>query len=290
MRRASPNMSNYDYDYDENQTLKRLVRSQPMNPKRISLKSMVIDGKWRYREDEHDELRLESIGIKNLVEICHEILIESSKPKEERRSKSKSPSSRPIEPFPLIKFDRYEKLSLQERRNLKQDRIFNLMTIVYQAAATDASISQLVRIWHEVEEHNRYPRKKKQECQPKISYKYAFEQLIRRPNDRIFQIALHASLIKKKHPIDLQKIRRELGFDRQEFDIESIRQSSRDFQDLINFLRERKRHITQSQLSIKAKSKHGLCANVSATKFRLGKSYKRFFCFRLIIVFSLSSH
>lgn len=164
----------------------------------------------------------------------------------------------------------------QERTTFKRAQLFNLMTIVYQAASTDASISQLVRIWREADEHVRDPPRKKKpvESQPRISYKHAFEQLIRQPTDQIFHIALHASLIQTKYPIDLRRLGKELGVDRDRFDMESIRQSSKAFRDLIQLLREKRKQekqINQKRLKFQPKKKQGLHANVSGTKSRLSQ-------------------
>ncbi len=56
LSRQSPTMQNDQWDDDyNNRTIRKLVTDQPLNPSRsrspsnISLKSMVIDGQWKYQ-------------------------------------------------------------------------------------------------------------------------------------------------------------------------------------------------------------------------------------------------
>lgn len=104
-------------DEEENQTIKRFVRSQPMNPSRsgspstVSLKSMLIDGQWKYRKQDNDDLRLEAVGIRNLVEIAHEIMRETANPSNRKQEKRPQSPAVAAHAFPLLKLDQYEKIT-----------------------------------------------------------------------------------------------------------------------------------------------------------------------------------
>lgn len=275
-----------DDDHDNNRTLRKLMKNQPLNPSRsrssstVSLKSMLIEGQWKYRGHDEDKLRFKSIGIENLVSICHDIMsqtYESINRKHEKRKKS--PFTSQSSAFPIVKLDVYKKITSTERSALQRAHVFNLMTIVYDAAITNASISQLIRIWREASEHVLKPRRLKQsESQPLISYEQAFKHLIRTPNDQLLQIALHASLINKRNRINLPRLGEKLGINRDEFDMNSIRDSTKAFRYLIKYLREHKleqirqeKHINKKQLPCKPKKKQGLYANISGARFHLSK-------------------
>jgi hypothetical protein len=285
LSRQSPTMQNDQWDDDyNNRTIRKLVTDQPLNPSRsrspsnISLKSMVIDGQWKYREHADDKLRFKSMGIENLVSICHDILnktFELINRKQEKRRKSPSIN----QSFPIVKLDEYKRLINTDRSSLRRTKIFELMTIIYEATLTNASISQLVRIWREASEHNlRLRLLKISESQPLISYHDAFKNLIRTPDNQLLQIGLHASLINPRNRVDLRRLGEKLGVKRSQFDMESIRDSTKAFQYLIKILREQRlqqiqelKHIDTKRFRFEPKQKRGLYANLSGTKFRLSK-------------------
>lgn len=264
-----------------NRAIRKLITDDPLNPSRprsssvVSLKSMVVDGGWKFREDDYDRRQLKSLGIANLVDICHEIMretYESTHRKEEIRAKSPSQT----DAFQIVKLNRFKRLTDSERNILRREKVLELMNIVSEAASTSASISHLVRIWREASKHRPL---KKSESQPLISYETAFEHLIRTPDDQILQIALHASLVSTHNERDLRRLGRKLGVGGDQFDMESIRKSNRAFRDLIQILRkqrkEKKRdqqHIDMTILPYERKKKRGLFANVSGTRSRLSKS------------------
>ena len=242
--------SRQDDEDDNNRTIRKLVSHQPMNPSRnyssstTSLKSMVIDGRWKYRvndgsdddNDEVDRLRLQSLGIENLVRVCHDIMrskTEISHRKDDRRAKSPVTSNG----LPVIRLDAYKKLTSADRSALNRAHLFDLMTIVFEAASTDVSMGQLVRIWREASEQARKPRplERSTESQPLISYVQAINQLIRTPNDHILQIAIHASLVTVRKRSDLLRLGNKLGIDKNEFDIRSIHSSFQAFQYMVQF-------------------------------------------------------
>ncbi|CAF1102310.1 unnamed protein product [Adineta ricciae] len=290
--RTSHQLSSRQDDEDNNnRTIRKLVSHQPMNPSRnytsstTSLKSMVIDGRWKYRandgsDDDNDEvnrLRLQSLGIEHLVRVCHDIMkskTEISHRKDDRRAKSPVTSNG----LPVIRLDAYKKLTSADRSALNRAHLFDLMTIVYEAVSTDVSMAQLVRIWREASEHVRNPRplERSTESQPLISYVQAINQLIRTPNDHILQIAVHASLVTLRKRSDLLRLGNKLGIDKNEFDIRSIHTSFQAFQYMVKFLREQKlrekeeqQFIDRKRLPYKRRKKQGLHANVTGTKFRL---------------------
>jgi hypothetical protein len=282
-RRLSPTQN--DEWNDDNRTVRKLVENQPLNPARFrsssntSLKSLIIDGQWKYRGHDDDHLRLKSMGIENLVGICHDIM----KTTYELTNRKQEKPRRPVltkDAWRIVKLDEYKKLTNADRVSLRRAHVFDLMTIVYEAASTSASISQLVRIWREASEHALHPRRSKSsEYRPLISYEKAFQHLIRTPDDQLLQIAVHASLISTRNRSDLQRLGEHLGIKRNQFDMDSIRDSTKAFQKFIKFLRERKlrekqeqRFIDINRLPYKPKKKKGLHVNVSGTKFRLSKS------------------
>jgi hypothetical protein len=271
---------NDDWDDNNNRTIKKLIADQPFNPPRTrspshtSLKSMVIEGQWSYRDEEDDRHRLKSIGVKHLVDICHDIMRETYESMNLKRSKTQLSKH---EPLTFLKIDKFKRLTDNERSNLRQAKVFHLMNIVYEAASSSASISQLVRIWHEATDHNlnrERHRSKKTESQPLISYEKAFQHLTRTPNDHLLQIVLQGSLARYSRS-DLRRLGDRLGIDRDQFDMGSIRNSANAFRDLIQILRgykKREKYIDIKKLPYEPKKKRGLYANVSGTRFPLGKS------------------
>ncbi|CAF4014313.1 unnamed protein product [Rotaria sp. Silwood2] len=276
-------------------TLEKLVGDQPLNPSQSRsrsssaaslnssqsrlrsssvalLKSMVIEGQWRYQGHDDDRLRLKAVGIENLVPICHDIMnitLELTHQKQERQRKSPSTNFR----WPIVKLDEFNQLTKTKKESLNRARLLNLMTIVYEAASTSASISQLVRIWREV---TNCPKVYQPQTQPLISYEQAFQHLIHKPDNQLLEIALHASLINTQSQSDLQRLGEKLGVKKNQFDMGSIRNSTKAFQSLIKFLRELKlkqkeelQNINIKKLPYKSKKKQGLYANVAGTRFRL---------------------
>jgi hypothetical protein len=279
MKPPTSRISNDEWNDNSNRTVRKLITDQPLNPPRtrspshVSLKSMVIEGQWNYREDEHDHRQLKSMGIAHLVNICHDIMRETFESMQRKRKKQFSTHE---STFPLIKLDKFKRLTDNERSSLRQAKVFHLMTIVSEAASSSASISQLVRIWHEITDHNlnrRHRSKKPSESQPLISYEKAFQHLIRTPNDHLLQIVLQGSLVNYNRS-DLRRLGDKLGIDRNQFDMGSIRNSTNAFRDLIQILREHKKqekYIDIKKLPYERKKKRGLYANVSGTRFPLGK-------------------
>ena len=277
-------------DDNDNRTSRRLITNQPVDPSRsVSLKSMVVDGGWKFREDDYDRRQLKSMGIANLVDICHEIMREtheSTRRKEEIRAKSPSRT----DAFQLVKLNRFKRLTDSERTILRREKVLELMNIVGEAASTSASISQLVRIWREASKHRP---SKNTEPRPMISYETAFEHLIRTPDDQILQIALHASLLSTHNERDLRRLGRKLGVGGDQFDMESIRKSNRAFRDLIQILRKKRKekkrdeqHVDTTVLPYERKEQRGLYANVSGTRSRLSKSSPFEFSIKIYTKFS----
>jgi hypothetical protein len=171
--------------------------------------------------------------IKVIFNICHDIMsktYEILKQKQENRRKSPSTS----ELWPIVKLDAYKKLTNTDRTALKRAKVLDLMTIVYEAASTSASISELVRIWREASEQSVRPRRvKSTHSRPSVSYEEAFRHLLRKSDNRLHQIAVHASLISTDSRSELQRLGEIIR--RNQFDIYSIRESSKGFQNLIKF-------------------------------------------------------
>ncbi|CAF4931938.1 unnamed protein product [Rotaria sp. Silwood1] len=284
---------------DENRTLRKLVVDQPLNPSKsrsrtlekfvadqplnpsqspsrspsvASLKSMVIEGQWKYRGHDDDRLRLKTMGIENLVTICHDVMnvtFQSTNQKEEKRRKFLSTNFR----WPIVQLDEFNKLTKTNKASLHRAHLLNLMTIVYEAASTSASISQLVRIWREISDHSK---SSQSQTQPLISYKQAFQHLIRKPDNRLLEIALHASLLSTHKRSDLQRLGETLGVERNEFDMDSIRDSTKAFRNLIKLLREKQlkqklelQNINTKILPFKPKTQQGIYVNVAGTRFPL---------------------
>ena len=285
MSPISTRVSRYSADkqtYESNDYSRRLRKAidhRPVNssrsqsPGNASLKSMIIKGDWEYQEREDDPLRLKTMGIENLVHICHDIMKmtwETAVQKQEERKKSPSTHY----PWPIIKPDRLEKAVMIDRNSLRRARLLNIITIMYEAASTSTSISQLVRIWREASQHSKQPL-----FQSIISYEKAFQHLIRKPDDQLLEIALHVSLVSSHGSQTLQQLGKKLGITKDQFDMTSIRDSTKGLQNLIKILRERRlkqkqeqRYIDTSKLPYAAKKKQGLRANVSGTNFHIGKS------------------
>ncbi|CAF3166581.1 unnamed protein product [Rotaria socialis] len=247
-------------------------RSRSRSSSINSLRSIVIEGQWKYQRHDDDRLRLKSIGIENLVAICYEIMNVTLETTHRKQKKTKKLSSTNF-PWPIVELDEYKTLSNNDKISLRRAGLLNLVTIVYEAAWTSASISQLVRIWREA---SRSSKSTKTKIQPLMSYEHAFEHLIHQPDDKLLEIALHASLISSHSLSDLKRLGEQLGIRTHQFDMGSIQDSTKQFQNLIKFLREQKleerrkqQFIDKNILPYEPKRKQGLYANVLGTKFDL---------------------
>jgi hypothetical protein len=266
-----------------NQTLRRLLADQPFQSSlprmlsNISLHEIIIEGEWKFRRNENDHLQFKSMGVENLVYICHDIMNKTREIIKLNQQKRETSSSN-CELWTLVKLDTFKTLTDADRAHLNRAHILDLMTIVFEAASTSASMSQLIRIWREASEHMNH-RHRFSTCyqQPKISYETAFRHLIHTPDNQLLQIALHASLISGHSRMDLQQLGERLGVKRDHFDMGSLKDSTKTFPDLIKLLREQKLKREREQQSIdihklpyKPRKKRGLNANVSGTKFPVG--------------------
>jgi len=275
----SSGISNNESDKN-NQTLKKLFIDQPIpyslsqTLNNISLNEIIIEGQWKFRRNDNDHFQFKLLGIENLVYICYDIMNithEIIKLKQQTSLLS-------CETWTLVKVNTFKTLTDADRAHLNRAHILDLMTIVFEAASTSASISQLVRIWREASEHvNHQYRFSTYQNQPKISYETAFRHLIHTPDNQLLQIALHASLITGHSRMDLQELGEKLGVKKCHFDMGSIKDSTKSFQDLIKVLREQKLKREREQQSVdiqklpyKPKKKRGLNANVAGTKFAVG--------------------
>ena len=280
--RSPMNVPNENND----RTLRRLLADQPFNPtssrlsEQVSLKSVVIDGKWKYRGDHDDDLRLKSMGIANLVAICHDMMSETLEASSRMNEKRQKSPLRRESLWPIVKLEPFKKLTNAERTSLGRAHLLNLMTIVCEAASTSASISQLVRIWREASKHQSRPRRPQMPDQPPISYEIAFGHLIREPENELLRIFLHATLISSHSAKDLRRLGDQLGVQRNQFDMGSIRKSSEAFANLIDHLRrerlrqrQEQRRVDTYRIPYAPKKKRGLLANVSATKFPIGERF-----------------
>ncbi|CAF2180207.1 unnamed protein product [Rotaria magnacalcarata] len=241
---SQPPTTRHEKGNDDNRVLRKSVVDQPLNTSQSrsrsssinSLKSIVIEGQWKYREHDDDRLRLKSIGIENLVAICYEIMNVTLETTHRKQKKTKRSSSTNFS-WPIVELDEYKTLSKNDKISLRRAGLLNLVTIVYEAASTSASISQLVRIWREA---SRSSKSTKTKIQPLMSYEQAFEHLIHQPDDKLLAIALHASLISSHSLSDLKRLGKRLGIRAHQFDMGSIQDSTKQFQNLIKFLREHK--------------------------------------------------
>lgn len=247
-----------------------------------SLHELIIEGKWEFRGDESEHSKFKSVGIENLVYICHDIMnktLEKVK-MNQRRQRTLSPIGKS---WPLVNLDSFQNLTDFDRANLSRAHTLYLMTIVFEAVSTNTSICHPnpTHIHTTPSRHVRYENcSSKSNEHPKISYETAFRHLIHTPDNQLLQIALHASLITGHSRMDLQQLGEKLGVKRSHFDMGSIKDSTETFQDLIKLLREQKLNrereqqtVDTNRLPYKPKKKRGLNANVSGTKFAVGKLF-----------------
>ena len=267
-----------------NQTMKKLLADQPVESSlseklshNISLNEIIIQGQWRFRNHENDYQRFKSIGIGNLVYLCHDIMTKTHEIITSKQQRSLSS----CELLSVVKIDSFKTLTDADRAHLNRAHILDLMTIVFEATSTHSSLSQLIRIWREASEHvNRRYCLSTSHQPPKISYETAFRHLTHTPDNQLLQIALHASLIAGHSRMDLQRLGEKLGVKSSHFDMGLIKDSTKTFQDLIKLLREQKLKREREQQSVnihklpyKPRKKRGLNANVSGTKFGAGKVF-----------------
>lgn len=270
------------HHHHHHQTLKKFVVDQPLHSSvprmlsHISLDEIVLEGRWKFRRNDNDQLRYKSMGVENLVYICLDIM---NKTQEIIRLKQQNRQTS-LSTWTLVKIDSFRTLSDADRAHLNRAHILDLMTIVFEAASTSASISQLVLIWRQASEHvnRRSQLSTSHQQQLKVSYETALKHLIHTPDNQLLHIALHASLITGHSRMALQELGEKLGIQRTMFDVGSIRDSTHAFTSFIKLLREQKLKREREQQTVdihklpyKPKKKRGLNANVSGTKFPVGK-------------------
>ncbi|CAF3646526.1 unnamed protein product [Adineta steineri] len=239
----------------------------------LSIHDMIIEGEWKFRGNDIDSLQCQSMGIENLISTCHDIMKNTQKIIKLKQQEQRM-SFINYELWSLIRFDTFNTLTDAERAVLNRAHIFDLMTIVFEAASTSKSISQLVRIWREASEHIKQNSVSTSLNQFKISYENAFRHLTHAPENSILQITVHASLLNGYSRMNLQDLGEKLGIRRSQFDMGSIRDSTQNFQDLIKVLREQRikqereqQAVDTNKLPYRPRKKRGLNANVSGTKF-----------------------
>ncbi|CAF0873151.1 unnamed protein product [Rotaria sp. Silwood1] len=289
-----PSKMDSQESYRYNETLKKSFADQSLHfplsrmLSNISLYEIIIEGKWKFRAYEDDHFRFKSMGIENLVYICHDIMhktLEIIKLKQ----RNQQTSSSNCEPWPIVNLDTFKTLTDADRTYLNRSHLLALMTIIFEATSTREFMSESVRIWDEASEHNNHQHSfSKSHNQPKISYEIAFRHLIHTPENQLLQIALHVSLITGHSRMDLQQLGEKLGVQRNHFDIGSIKDSTKAFQNLIKLLREQKlkrereqQYVDINKLPYKPKKKRGLNANVSGTKFAVVRQAADIFGFAI---------
>ncbi|CAF3166961.1 unnamed protein product [Rotaria socialis] len=250
------------------------VSLQSMLSTTISLCEVIIEGNWRFRAYEDDQFRFKSMGIDNLVYICHDIM-NKTLGMIKLKQQNQRISSSSCKPWPIVNVDNFEKLTDVDRAILNRAHVYALMTIIFEATSSSISMSQQICYKDEVVEHiNNEHSVSKSHNYPKVSYETAFRHLIHTPDNQLLQVALHASLITGHSRMELQELGEKLGVKRHHFDMGSIKDSTKTFQDLIKLLREQKlkrereqQYVDTNKLPYKPKKKRGLSANVSGTKF-----------------------
>ena len=246
----------------------------------VFLNELIIEGQWKFQKSEDDDLRLKSLGIENLVRTCHDIMsktLEIIKAKQEKQGIS----SLTCAPWPIVNLDAFKKLTTVDRAILNHAHLLDLMTIIFEATSTSAPNSPCIDIRNEVSEPvNHQYQLSKSHCQLKMTYETAFRHLVHRPDDHILQVALHASLVASHSRIDLEQLGEKLGVNKYHFDMGSLKDSAKTFEILIRLLREQKskqnhehQSVDTNKLPYKPKKKRGLNANVSGTKFAVGRLF-----------------
>ncbi|CAF1217391.1 unnamed protein product [Rotaria sp. Silwood1] len=289
-----PSKMDSQESYRYNETLKKSFADQSLHfplsrmLSNISLYEIIIEGKWKFRAYEDDHFRFKSMGIENLVYICHGIMHKTLEIIKLKQRNQQTCSSN-CEPWPIVNLDTFKTLTDADRTYLNRSHLLALMTIIFEATSTREFMSESVRIWDEASEHNNHQHSfSKSHNQPKISYEIAFRHLIHTPENQLLQIALHVSLITGHSRMDLQQLGEKLGVQRNHFDIGSIKDSTKAFQDLIKLLREQKlkrereqQYVDINKLPYKPKKKRGLNANVSGTKFAVVRQAADIFGFAI---------
>ena len=237
-----------------------------------SLDDLLIRGQWKFRATHDDRLQFKARGIENLVYTCYDIMYQTR----EAITRKQATSNLSV----VVQLDQYRRLTEAERTALSREHVFQLMTIVYDAASTRSSVSELIRIWREAT-----PRLPRSATHPKISHELAVRHLLQTPDNPLLQVALHASLIAGRSRMDLQEFGEKLGIRRHQFDMGSIKDSTRAFTEFLKFVREQKGKSDREQQAVniqklpyKPRKKRGLNANVFGTKFSVGEHCQGFRC------------
>lgn len=237
-----------------------------------SLDDLLIRGQWKFRATHDDRLQFKAMGIENLVYTCYDIMYQTR----EAITRKQTTSNLSL----VVQLDQYRRLTETERTALTREHVFQLMTIVYDATSTHSSVSELIRIWREAT-----PRLPRSATHPTISHDLAVRHLLRTPDNQLLQVALHASLIAGRSRMDLQEFGEKLGVRRHQFDMGSIKDSTRAFAEFLKFVRDQKGKCDREQQAVnvhklpyKPRKKRGLNANVFGTKFSVGEHCKGFRC------------
>lgn len=218
-----------------------------------------------------------------------------------KRSSTRSSTSRILDDkqLDLIDVRRFEKMKIEEKADLKRKNIRNLCRIVFEASSSSASISYLVSMIREINEHHEKQLVDSMPTilgeQPIISYESAFNNIIRDRSDGIFCIALHAALISSQDKKGLRRLGEDLNIDRNEFDVASILKSSDAFQQLLTILEERKINerkrflrISPRQLPYKRETTVRLNPSLCSLPFDVGEFIERILSFSSWIFASFS--
>ena len=243
----------------------------------ISLDDLLIHGQWKFRSTYDDRLQLKASGIENLVYTCYDIMYKT-RTFVEMKAKETTPT------IFILRLEQFQALTDADRRDLRSEQCYHLMTILFESTWTHSSQSQLIRIWREVTTHHEQSRcSTRANPPPKHSHELAMKHFLRTPDDQLLQIALHASLLSSFSRMDLQNFGDRLGIHRHQFDMGSIRDSSKSFQQFLQLFREQKFKVEREQqpsvdvhkLPYRPRKKRGLNANVAGTKFSVGKASSR---------------
>ena len=242
----------------------------------ISLDELVLHGEWKFRASYDDRLQLKASGIEHLVYTCYDIMSKT------RRLVEITGKRTPT--IFILQLEQFQTLTDADRRDLRNEHCYHLMTILFESTWTHSSHSQLIRIWREVTTHHEAKRcSTRSDPPPKLSHELAVKHFLRTPDDQLLQIALHASLLSSCSRMDLQNFGDRLGIHRHQFDMGSIRDSSKAFQQFLQIFRDQKFKVEREQqpsvdihkLPYRPRKKRGLNANVAGTKFSVGKASRR---------------
>jgi hypothetical protein len=241
----------------------------------VSLDELVLQGAWTFRAAIDDTRRSRLMGVEHLVALCHDIMRTTRESIKIRRQRSRFS----VQQEPFVVPAQVHRLIESDGASLRQENIVHLLTIVYEAASTNASISQLTRIWREASVKHCPSSSSSTWISIIGSHESAIRHLLRTPDDRLLEIAVHAALISGHSRIELQRLGDRLGVGRSQFDVASIKDSSVAFKQFVKVLRERtlqsnreQQRVNIKKLPYKPRKKRGLNANVVGTKFAVGQS------------------